>query len=128
MIAAAVVDGRVASASRTDYAEAAARVLVGEGHAGKTYELTGTKAWDYRELAAAASEILGRAVVFKSLTVDERRKGLLAGGLPEGVAGFVTSLDQAIEAGSLSEARGDLEKLLGRKPLSLKDGLMATLA
>jgi NAD(P)H dehydrogenase (quinone) len=126
-IAAAVGQGRVASASRSDYAEAAARVLAGEGHAGKTYELTGTKAWDYRELAATAAEILGRSVSFTSMTADERRKSLLSAGLPEGAAAFVASLDQAIETGSLASVSGDLEKLLGRKPQSLKDGLRAAL-
>jgi NAD(P)H dehydrogenase (quinone) len=127
VLAAAVGAGKVASASRTDYAEAAARVLVGEGHAGKIYELTGTKAWDYQELAATAAEVLGRPVVFKNLTAAERQQGLMAVGLPEGVAGFVTSLDQAIEAGTLAAVSDDLEKLLGRKPQSLKDGLKATL-
>jgi NAD(P)H dehydrogenase (quinone) len=126
-IAAAVGQGRVASASRSDYAEAAARVLAGEGHAGKTYELTGTKAWDYRELAATAAEILGRSVSFTNMTAEERRKSLLSAGLPEGAAAFVASLDQAIEAGSLAAVSGDLEKLLGRKPQSLKDGLRAAL-
>jgi NAD(P)H dehydrogenase (quinone) len=127
MIIAAVGAGKVASASRSDYAEAAARVLVGEGHAGKVYELTGTKAWDYRELAETAAEILGRPVVFKNLTAAERREGLIAAGLPEGAAGFVTSLDQAIEAGTLAAVSGDLEKLLGRRPRSLKDGLKIAL-
>jgi len=127
VIAAAAGAGRVASASRTDYAEAAARVLVGEGHAGKTYELNGTKAWDYQELAATAAEILGCPVIFKNLTAAERQKSLVTVGLPEGAAGFVTSLDQAIEAGTLATVSGDLEKLLGRKPRSLKDGLKAAL-
>lgn len=127
IIAAAVGAGKVASASRTDYAEAAARVLVGEGYAGKTYELTGTKAWDYQELAATAAEILGRPVAFRSLTAEERGKSLASAGLPEGTVNFVVSLDQAIEAGTLSAASGDLEKLLGRKPQSLKDGLKAAL-
>lgn len=127
IIAAAVGEGRVASASRTDYAEAAVRALLGEGQAGKIYELGGAKAWDYRELAATASELLGRPVAFKPLTADERRKGLLAAGLPEGVAAFVVSLDQSIEAGSLASVSGDLEKLLGRKPQSLKEGLKVAL-
>jgi NAD(P)H dehydrogenase (quinone) len=127
LIMAAVGGGRVASASRGDYAEAAARILVGEGHLGRIYELTGSKAWDYEELARTAAEILGRPVVFKKLSADERHKSLLAAGLPEGGASFVTALDQAIEAGSLAAVSGDLEKLLGRKPKSLKEGLAAAL-
>jgi NAD(P)H dehydrogenase (quinone) len=126
-IAAAVGAGKVASASRSDYAEAAARVLVGQGHEGKIYELTGSRAWDYQELAKAAAELVGRPVAFKNLTAVERRNSLVAAGLPEGAAAFVTSLDQAIEAGTLAAVSDDLERLLGRKPLSLKDGLRAAL-
>jgi NAD(P)H dehydrogenase (quinone) len=127
VIVAAVGAGKVASASRSDYAEAAARVLVGQGHEGKIYELTGSEAWDYRELAKTAAELLGRPVVFKNLTAVERSGGLVALGLPEGTASFVTSLDQAIEAGTLAAVSNDLEKLLGRKPRSLKEGLKAAL-
>lgn len=128
VIAAAVGTGRVASASRTDYAEAAARVLVGEGHAGKTYELTGARAWDYAELAAAAAEVLGRPVTFQNLTPADRKAGLLAAGLPEGIADFVVALDASIAAGTLATAHSDLERLLGRRPQTLVEGLKATLA
>jgi NAD(P)H dehydrogenase (quinone) len=128
VIAAAVKTGKVASASRTDYAEAAAKVLVGEGFAGKVYELTGSKAWNFEELAKTAGEVLGRAVTFQSLSDADRTKGLLAAGLPEGIAGFVLGLDHSTEAGTLAQASGDLEKLLGRKPKSLKEGLQLILA
>ena len=127
VIAAAVGAGKVASASRSDYAEAAARVLVSQGHEGKIYELTGAKAWDFQELAKTAAELLGRPVIFKNLSAVERHDGLVAVGLPEGVAAFVTSLDLAIEAGTLAAVSDDLERLLGRKPRSLKEGLKAAL-
>ena len=65
-LVAAVGDGRVASASRADYAEAAAVVLVGEGHEGKVYELTGDRAWDYDELAATIAEVTGDALLLQS--------------------------------------------------------------
>lgn len=125
VIAAAVGTGRVASASRTDYAEAAARVVTEEGHEGKTYELTGTQAWDYAELARTAGEVLGRPVSFQNLSPADRQKALLAAGLPAGIASFVTSLDQGIEAGTLARVSGDLATLLGRAPQTLKEGLKA---
>jgi len=127
LISAAVKRGKVASASRIDYAEAAVRVLIGEGHAGKIYEFTGAKAWDYEELAETATELLGRAVSFRSLSATERKQGLMAAGLPEGIADFVLALDLGIEAGTLADARGDLAAILGRQPLTLKDGLRAAL-
>jgi len=128
VIVAAAGSGRVAAAARSDYAEAAAKVLTGEHHEGKTYELTGASAFDYTEFAKAASEVLGKPVSYKSLSPAERKKSLLAAGLPEGVADFVTSLDQAIEAGTLNVVSTELQTLLGRKPKSLKDTLKAALA
>ena len=59
VIAASVGDGRVATATRADYADAAAVVLLEDGHLGEIYELGGDIAWDYAELAAAASEVVG---------------------------------------------------------------------
>jgi NAD(P)H dehydrogenase (quinone) len=38
-------DGKIASAARVDYAEAAAVVLAGEGHENKIYELAGDEAY-----------------------------------------------------------------------------------
>ncbi len=67
--------------------------------------------------------MLGTKVTYHKQTPDERKKALLAAGLPEGIAGFVLSLDLGTEAGTLAKATGDLEKLLGRKPLTLKEGL-----
>lgn len=37
-------EGKIASATRADYAAAAAHVIAGEGHAGKVYELAGDNA------------------------------------------------------------------------------------
>lgn len=61
-------DGRVASASRSDYAEAAAAAALDESTAGKTYELSGDHAWDWDELAAAISEIAGTPVTYRRLS------------------------------------------------------------
>jgi NAD(P)H dehydrogenase (quinone) len=121
-IEAAAGAGKVCSASRKDYAEAAARVLIGEGHAGKIYELSG-EPWDYNTLAKAASEVLGRPVVYNAVSEAQRTQSLLAAGLPKETAGFVVALDLSIEAGTLADAGGDLEKLLRRKPQSLIDTL-----
>lgn len=123
MIANASPTGRVAAANRTEYAEAAVRALIGEGHAGKIYELSGPVAWNFEEFAAAVSDVVGKKVVYHKQTADERKATLIGVGLPEGVAGFVLSLDLGTEAGTLAKATGDLEKLLGRKPNTLKEGI-----
>ena len=58
-IAASVADGRVASATRADFAAGDAAVLLEDGHLGQVYEFGGDDAWNYAELAAAASEVIG---------------------------------------------------------------------
>ena len=47
-------DGRISSAARADFAEAAAVVLTTEGHLGKTYELAGDESYTLSDLAAEA--------------------------------------------------------------------------
>ncbi|WP_372984336.1 SDR family oxidoreductase [Microbacterium sp.] len=125
VLASGAGDGRVASASRKDFAEAAAVVLLEDGHIGQVYELGGDVAWDYTELAAAIAEVSGRDVTYQPLTADEQLAGLQAAGLDEGTAGFVVALDAGIASGALSESDGTLARLIGRPTTPLVEGLRA---
>lgn len=126
-IVTSVGDGRVASASRADFAAAAAVVLTGSGHEGAVYELSGDSAWSFGDLAAAFSEILGREVVVHSVSPAERLAGLVAAGLDEGTAQFVVALEGNTRDGLLAETTGDLARLIGRPTTPLLDGLRAAL-
>jgi len=125
-------DGRVASASRADYAEAAAVVALDArrdgAHDGAVHELSGDVAWSFDELAATAAELLGRPVTYRRLTPDEHRERLLAAGLDEGTAGFLVALDGDTRAGLLAETPGDLARIVGRPTTPLAEGLRRALA
>ncbi|WP_447647462.1 SDR family oxidoreductase [Microbacterium forte] len=125
VLASGAGDGRVASASRKDFAEAAAVVLLEDGHIGQVYELGGDVAWDYTQLAAAIAEVSGRDVTYQPLTADEQLAGLQAAGLDEGTAGFVVALDAGIASGALSDSDGTLARLIGRPTTPLVEGLRA---
>ncbi|VXA96181.1 NAD(P)H:quinone oxidoreductase [Microbacterium sp. 8M] len=127
VIATGAGEGRVASASRADYAEAAAIVLTEDGHIGQVHELAGDVAWNYDELAAAASEVVGRPVQYTSLSREEQAEALAGAGLDEGTIGFVTELDANIRDGALAETDGTLSRLLGRPTTPLVEGLRAAL-
>src|SRR3546814_1829813 len=71
-----VGDGRVASATRQDLAEAVAAVVTTDGHQGQTYELSGDTAWSYDELAAALGELLDRDVAHQSLSPEQHLQTL----------------------------------------------------
>lgn len=127
VIAAAVGDARVASASRKDYAEAAAVALTSDDLGGQTLELGGDVAWTYDELAAAAGEVLGREVSYQAISLDDLTAGLQQAGLDAGTAAFVAGIDDAIARGALSQTDGTLARLIGRPTTPLVDGLRAGL-
>lgn len=125
-VVAAAGEGRVASATRADYAAGATAVLLGSGHEGKIYELGGDYAWNYHELAAAIGEIIGKPVSYQAVDAETLAGILQSVGLDEGTAGFVTALDSNIAEGALAEVTGDLSKLIGRPTTPLKKGLADT--
>ena len=127
-VVSSVGDGRIASATRNDYADAAAVTLSTSGHDGKVYELAGDVAWSFYDLASAFTEIIGSKVVYTPMDPDEYVGVLTAAGLDEGTAGFVVALDQSIRNGALADATGDLSSLIGRPTTSLVDGLRAAAA
>ncbi|MET0991628.1 MAG: SDR family oxidoreductase [Lacisediminihabitans sp.] len=120
-----VGDGLVASASRKDYADAAAVALTSPDLAGSIFELSGDTAWDYTELAAAISAVADREVEYRDLSPEAHADALRGFGLDEGTVGFVVALDGNIRDGLLSETSGDLSRLIGRPTTPLVDGLRA---
>ncbi|GAA0990415.1 SDR family oxidoreductase [Subtercola frigoramans] len=110
-------EGRVASASRADYAEAIGAVLTAENpaeHVNATYELSGDVAWNGSEFAVTLSDVLGREVTYSSVTTEGHAAALRAAGLDEGTIGFVTALDANIADGLLDKSSDDLSRLIGR--------------
>jgi NAD(P)H dehydrogenase (quinone) len=115
--------GLVASAARSEYAEAAAVVLTENGHDGQVLELGGDTAWSFDELASAYSQVLGRPVELHAVSSEEHVAVLERAGLDAGTAGFVAALDGNIREGALSSTDGTLARLLGRPTSALVDAL-----
>ncbi|ROS54491.1 NAD(P)H-binding protein [Frigoribacterium sp. PhB24] len=128
VVSASVGDGRVASASRRDYAEAAAVAALDDSTAGRTFELSGDHAWNWDELAGAVAGITGTPVRYESLTPDQHAERLRGAGLDEGTVGFVVALDGNIRDGLLAETSGELRALIGRPTTPLAEGLAAASA
>ncbi|MGW7257077.1 SDR family oxidoreductase [Streptomyces sp. NPDC054834] len=120
-------DGRISSASRADYAAAAAAVLTGEGHENKTYELGGDEAWGFAEYAAELSRQTGKEIVYNAVSA-EAYEGILAGaGLPGPFASILAGVDASIEKGELVVSTGDLSRLAGRPTTPLAEAISAAL-
>jgi NAD(P)H dehydrogenase (quinone) len=120
-------DGRVASATRVDYAAAAVAVLTGEGHENKTYELGGDVAWNYAELAEVLSKAAGHEIAYRAIPSAEHRELLVAAGIPSAVADLFIDTYAAIANGQLADTPGELRALIGRPTTSLADAVTAML-
>ena len=126
-------DGRVTAATREDYADAAAVVLLSSEedgtptYAGQTFELSG-KALTDPEIAAALGEAVGREVVYQDLPAEQYLAGLQAAGLDEGTIGFLTGLDAGIATGGLDIESPALAELIGHEPTPFAEGIRAALA
>ncbi|GGU82574.1 NAD(P)H dehydrogenase (quinone) [Streptomyces cavourensis] len=120
-------EGRVASASRADFAAAAAAAVTGEGHLGKAYELSGDTAWSFAEYAALLSEVTGREITYNNVPAAVHQEILVGAGLPEGFAAILTDVDEAIGRGRLAGTSGDLARLIGRPTTPLATTVRAAL-
>lgn len=120
-------DGKIASATRADYAEAAARVIAQEGHAGKVYELAGDEAWTLSELAAALSKQSGKNVVYQNLSEANFAAALKSVGLPAGLADMLADSDIGASKGGLFDDSRTLSALIGRPTTPLAESIKGIL-
>ena len=121
-------DGRISSAARVDYAEAAVAVLTSEGHDGKTYELAGDNAYTLSDLAAEISRQTGRDIPYRDLRESEYAAALASFGLPEIAARAYASFDVAAAQGALFDDGRQLSQLIGRPTTPLAVSVAEALA
>ena len=113
-------EGKAAYATRLDMAEAGAQVLAGEGHENKEYEISNTESVSYGDIARVLSELSGKEIKYISPSQEVFKAELTKLGVPEMYIGVNAGFAEAIRQGEFDFPSTDLEKLLGRKPTSLK--------
>ena len=115
-------EGRIASASRADYAEAAAVALTKDVGINVTYELAGDNAYTLADLAAEISRQTGRKIPYVNLPEADYAAALAKAGLPDGLAAAIASWGTGTGKGALYDNGHALSKLIGRPttPLSVE--------
>ncbi|EKS6727040.1 SDR family oxidoreductase [Enterobacter mori] len=120
-------EGKIASATRADYAAAAAKVVSEEGHAGNVYELAGDSAWTLSELAAELSKQSGKPVAYQNLSEADFAAALKGVGLPAGLADMLADSDTGASKGGLFDDSRTLSKLIGRPTTTLAESVKSIL-
>ena len=127
-------EGQVPFVAKEDCVAAAVEALAGENHAGRIYEITGPELFSMRDLCALAEAMTGRRVEFVPISDEEFDADLTAAGIPaeyeEGmehpVIGTssrkdILSYEQGVRGGWFALLSDDVERLTGRRPMSLRD-------
>lgn len=142
-------DDRIATATREDYALAAAIVLAGAdtdtdadadtdadteeattaraARLNRGYDLSGDTAWTFAEFAAEVARQADTSVVYRQHTAAVYQGILVGAGVPEPMARLFTDTDDSIARGELALTTGDLSRLIGRPTTPLTDTVAAAL-
>nr|WP_037903819.1 SDR family oxidoreductase [Streptomyces sp. SID5470] len=113
--------GRQGVVDPRDVAEIAVAALVGPGHVGRTYTLTGPETLSPQDQAATLGEVLGRRVELRGLTPPQTREHLVASGWSEEAAEGVLRSVRFVAEGGNAVVTGDVEEVLVRPPRTYQE-------
>lgn len=112
------LEGKISSASRQDFAEASAQVLISPDHNRKIYELAGSNAYTLSDLAHYQN------ANYQNISPEEYLLMLIQSGLPQTFAEILVDADiQASQSAMFSQSK-DLETLIGRKTTPIQSQLL----
>lgn len=121
-------DGKISSAPRADYAEAAAIVLADESYKGKTFEFAGDRSYTLSDLAAEVSKQSGQSLPYQDIPEPEYANILKNIGLPEGFAHALANWDVSASQGDLYCDTNHLTEILGRPTTPIAESVKIALA
>lgn len=111
--------------ARDDLAAAAAGILTTDGHDGAIYYGSGPETFTGTERAALVAELSGKPFNFIAVTSEQYEGGLRGAGLPDDVVNTVLTIQASFVNGDFNITSGDIERLAGRKPKTLREALAA---
>lgn len=115
--------GKVPFALRREMGEAAANVLLQSGHENMTYHIAADTLYSYRDVAEALSTVTGKYVPYVEADPDAFTKQLKDAGVDDFINFVISGFNADIKKGYFETATNDLEKLLGRRPVELEEGI-----
>jgi NAD(P)H dehydrogenase (quinone) len=116
-------EGRIAIATRADYAAAAVAVLTSGGHENQVYELGGDAPVTLSELIAEVARQTGKSLVYKNLPPEQYQNVLVQAGVPVPFASILVDSSVGASRGELNDTSGTLKRLIGRPVTPLADAV-----
>lgn len=114
--------GKIAFTLRNEMAEAAATILISEGHTDKIYDISGD-AISFTQIAELISVKSNKNITYLSPNLETFINTVIKAGMPKEYAKMVGGFAAAAQQGELEGKNSILEKLLGRKPTTVSEYL-----
>lgn len=112
--------GKVSFVYRDDIAEALSKVLMEDQHQYKIYEVTGAEAFSFEDIASLLSVQKHMEITYTDIPDVVLKDELIKSGMPDQECDWFLSLAQSIKADEFSYVDDTLERIIERKPVTLK--------
>ncbi|KAJ2610983.1 hypothetical protein H4S08_003377 [Coemansia sp. RSA 1365] len=117
----ATADAKFAPLAESDSAQALYNMLVDPKFPTGTYELTGVKQTDFKDIAHDAASMIDSSIKYKQVGRQEMEEYLKQqGDACENFISYLADILEAVSKGLMEKCSGDLVKLLGKQPVSVK--------
>ncbi len=113
--------GRCGWVDTRDIAAMTEKILLEDGHAGKSYTPTGPEQITLTDIAAVLSEITGKEITYRAVNEEEWVAMALAHGEPEDFARAGFSLMNKTAEGHVADVTDDCERVTGSPARSFRD-------
>ncbi|WP_299684867.1 NmrA family NAD(P)-binding protein [uncultured Dokdonia sp.] len=112
-----------------DIAAVAVQALLDEKHHGHIYQLTGPRTLTFKDAINEIAKASNRTITFIPISVSEYREGMYKANLPKDFIWLIEYLfTEVLGNPSNSEITGDIEKILGSKPIDFSEYAQQTAA
>jgi uncharacterized protein YbjT (DUF2867 family) len=111
-------DARIASVDVGDIAEVAATIVIGSGHQGTSYPLTGPEALTMTEVADKLSAATGKTIQYVDVAPEQATAAQLAAGMPRFTAEALAELFAERRKGKEAQVSPAVQTILGRRATS----------
>jgi len=113
-------DGKLGMIDVRDIVDAAAAVLTGSGHEGKSYILTGPAAISFHNVAATFSRVLGKDVKYVNVPGEAAQQSMVGMGVPEWIAKGYAELSEGFSENFANRATDNVATLTGHPARSFE--------
>jgi (4-alkanoyl-5-oxo-2,5-dihydrofuran-3-yl)methyl phosphate reductase len=118
VVRSATGDGKIPFIHTDDIAGVATEVLTTRNYDGQSLPITGPEALSYAEMAAKIGAVIGKPVGFQAIDENVVRQRMSESGDSEEMIVAHLSIYRAIREGWMAEVTGNVERVLGRKPIT----------